>query len=423
MNSSQLDLILKEKQKFEALFNFATIGIVIANGEGVITLVNRQAEFIFGYGASELFGKKVEVLIPAHKKRNHELDRQHYSNHPQVRPMGAGLNLLACRKDGSNFPVEISLSYFNTEEGLSVIAFIIDITARKENETILLKQKAELEKITHEVRLLNAGLEDEVERRTEALRQTLHELEKSRQELQVALARERELGELKSRFVTMASHEFKTPLSTILTSATLVSKYKKTEEQSQRERHIIKIQNTILNMTNLLNEFLALGRLEEGRIAARPSEFQLTEMLKNLVVEMQVQINAKAGQTGKKCVILFQTEGDNTVFLDKDLLRNILTNLISNSIKFSPEAGKILIRSSNEAGELHISVEDNGIGMSEEDQEHLFERFFRGRNADNIQGTGLGLHIVQRYVHLMKGTIRFQSELNKGTIVSLQFPK
>lgn len=416
MNFSPLDLILKEKQKFEALFKFATVGIVITDGEGVITLVNRQAEIIFGYGARELFGKKVEVLIPAHKKRNHELDRQHYSNHPQVHPMGAGLNLRACRKDGSDFPVEISLSYFHTEEGLSVIAFIIDITARMENESILLKQKSELEKITHEVRLLNAGLEDEVERRTEALRQTLHELEKSRQELQVSLARERELGELKSRFVTMASHEFKTPLSTILTSATLVSKYKKTEEQSQRERHIQKIQDTILNMSNLLDEFLSLGRLEEGRIAVRPSEFRLTGMVRNLVVEMQVQ-------AGKKCLILFQPEGDNTVFLDRDLLRNILTNLIFNSIKFSPEAGKILIRSSNEGGDLHISVEDNGIGISEEDQEHLFERFFRGRNADNIQGTGLGLHIVQRYVQLMKGTIRFQSELNKGTIVSLQFPK
>lgn len=415
MSPGPIDQILKEKQKFEALFNFATVGIIIANSEGVITLVNRQAEEIFGFGARELYGQKVEVLLPANKKRNHELDRQHYSHHPQVRPMGAGMELKASRKDGTMVPVEISLSYFHSEEGLSVIAFILDITGRKENEAILLKQKAELEKITHEVRQLNAGLEDEVERRTEALRQTLNELEKSRSELQVALARERELGELKSRFVTMASHEFKTPLSTILTSATLIGKYQKTEDQPQRNKHLKKIEDTVLNLTNLLNEFLSLGKLEEGRISSRPTEFSLPDMVLDLVNEMQVH-------AGKKRILLFQPEGNQTVFLDKDLLRNILMNLISNAIKFSPEGGRILVRSMNSRKALDISVEDNGIGMSAEDQEHLFERFFRGRNADNIQGTGLGLHIVQRYVHLMNGTIQFQSELNKGTSISLHFP-
>jgi PAS domain S-box-containing protein len=415
MTPAPIDQILKEKQKFEALFNFATIGIIIANSEGIITLVNRQAEEIFGYGARELYGQKVEILIPVNKRRNHELDRLHYTNNPQVRPMGAGLDLKASRKDGSSIPVEISLSYFHSEEGMSVIAFILDITARKESEAILLKQKAELEKITREVRQLNAGLEDEVERRTEALRETLKELEKSRSDLQVALARERELGELKSRFVTMASHEFKTPLSTILTSATLAGKYLKAEEQPFREKHLRKIEDTVLNLTNLLNEFLSLDKLEEGKIRARPSQFSLAEMVRDLVGEMQTL-------AGQKRIILFQPDGKSMVFLDRDLLRNILINLISNAVKFSSEGGRILIRSRNSPEGLEITVEDNGIGMSREDQEHLFERFFRGRNAENIQGTGLGLHIVQRYLHLLKGTIKIQSELNKGTIVSLHFP-
>lgn len=406
---------MKEKQKFEALFNFATVGIIIANSEGYITLVNRHAEEIFGYGARELYGQKVEVLLPFHKRKNHELDRQHYSNNPQVRPMGAGLDLRASKKDGSSIPVEISLSYFHSEEGLSVIAFILDITTRKDNEAVLLRQKAELEKITREVRELNSGLEEEVDRRTEALRETLKELERSKADLQLALARERELGELKSRFVTMASHEFKTPLSTILTSATLTGKYIKTEEQPHREKHLRKIEDTVLNLTNLLNEFLSLGKLEEGKINAKPIHFSLAEMLRELIGEMQTI-------AGKNRVILFQPEGKAGVFLDKDLLRNILMNLISNAIKFSPEGGRILILSRNSDSGLDISVEDNGIGMSREDQEHLFERFFRGRNADNIQGTGLGLHIVQRYVHLLNGTIKIQSELNKGTIVSLHFP-
>ena len=415
MSPEPFDLILKEKQKFEALFNFATVGIIIANSEGFITLVNRYAEEIFGYGARELNGQKVEVLIPFNKRKNHELDRSHYTHHPQIRPMGAGLDLKASRKDGSSVPVEISLSYFHSEEGLSVIAFILDITERKANEATLLKQKAELETITSEVRQLNASLEDEVEKRTKALRETLRELEQSRSDLQVALAKEKELGELKSRFVTMASHEFKTPLSTILTSATLTGKYSKTEDQNHRAKHLKKIEDTVLSLTNLLDEFLSLGKLEEGKIHVRTSSFSLPEMIHDLVNEMQTLADQKR-------VILFQPEGKATVRLDRDLIRNILINLISNAIKFSHEGGRILIRSLNGKEGLDITVEDNGIGMSKEDQEHLFERFFRGRNAENIQGTGLGLHIVQRYMHLMNGTVRIQSDLNKGTIVSLQFP-
>ena len=415
MNPAPIDQIMKEKQKFEALFNFATVGIIIANSEGYITLANRQAEEIFGYGAQELNGQKVEVLLPFNQRRNHELDRLNYSNNPQVRPMGAGLDLRASKKDGSSIPVEISLSHFHSDEGLSVIAFILDITVRKENESSLLRQKTELEKITTEVRVLNSGLEEEVARRTDYLRETLQELERSKNDLQLALARERELGELKSRFVTMASHEFKTPLSTILTSATLTGKYIKTEEQPQREKHLRKIEDTVLSLTTMLNEFLSLGKLEEGKITVKPVHFSLAEMLQELIEEMQVV-------AGKKRIILFQPEGNQGVFLDKELLRNILMNLISNAVKFSPEASPILILGHNSASGLEISVEDKGIGMTREDQEHLFERFFRGRNADNIQGTGLGLHIVQRYVQLLNGSIKIQSELNKGTIVSLYFP-
>jgi len=415
MSQRPIDQILKEKQKFEALFNFATVGMIIANAEGTITLVNQFAENIFGFGTNELLGQKVEILLPDQKKKHHELDRKHFSQHPQVRPMGAGLDLKGKRKDGSTIPVEISLSHFHTEEGLSVIAFIIDISTRKESEEKMLNQKAELEKITYEVRLLNAGLEDEVERRTETLRQTLSELENSRIELQSALAKEKQLGELKSRFVTMASHEFKTPLSTIVTSATLIGKYQKEEEQTQRDKHLKKIQDTVVNLTNLLNEFLSLGKLEDGKIETKPTTFHLPKMIRELVNEMQIH-------AGKTRLITFQAEGKTMVWMDKVLLREILLNLLSNAIKFTSEDGKIFILSNNADNGLHISIEDNGIGVSAEDQEHLFERFFRGRNADNIQGTGLGLHIVQRYVTLMKGRISFRSELNKGSIVSLHFP-
>jgi PAS domain S-box-containing protein len=414
MTTKAIDQLLKEKQKFEALFNFATLGIVIANSRGEITLVNQHAETIFGYEPEELKGKKVEVLIPMGKQHAHQANREHYTEQPQVRPMGYGRDLKALRKDGSELPVEISLSYFHTDEGLFVIAFILDITARKQSEAILIQQKAELETITREIKLLNSNLEEEVERRTEALRQTLNQLEASRKELQDALKREKQLGELKSRFVTMASHEFKTPLATIITSATLIGKYQKTEDQVHREKHLKRISDTVLNLSNLLNEFLSIGKLEEGKIKPKPEMFFLPDQMKEIVSEMQSQ----AGD-GKQIRIEMPDVGE--VHLDKELIRYVMLNLLSNAIKFSPPASTITVRAFRKDKVLCIEVQDQGIGISRKDQEHLFERFFRGRNADNIQGTGLGLHIVERYVTLMEGEIKIQSELNKGTIISLLF--
>jgi PAS domain S-box-containing protein len=414
MTTKAIDQLLKEKQKFEALFNFATIGIVIANSRGEITLVNQHAETIFGYEPEELKDKKVEVLIPMGKQHAHQANREHYTVHPQVRPMGFGRDLKALRKDGSELPVEISLSYFHTDEGLFVIAFILDITGRKQNEAILIQQKAELETITREIKVLNSNLENEVERRTETLRQTLNQLEASRKELQDALKREKQLGELKSRFVTMASHEFKTPLATILTSATLIGKYQKTEDQVHREKHLKRISDTVLNLSNLLNEFLSIGKLEEGKIKPKPELFFLPDQIREIVSEMQSQ----AGD-GKQIQIEIPDVGD--VQLDKELIRYVMLNLLSNAIKFSPPESTITVRALRRENVLIIEVQDQGIGISRKDQEHLFERFFRGRNADNIQGTGLGLHIVQRYVMLMEGEIKIQSELNKGTIISLLF--
>jgi len=414
MTTKAIDQLLKEKQKFEALFNFATIGIVIANSKGEISLVNQHAESIFGYPAEELNGKRVEILLPSDQQSAHILSRQHYTIHPQVRPMGAGRDLNGKKKDGSLVPIEISLSYFHTDEGLFVIAFILDITIRKKNEEILLHQKAELETITHEVKLLNSNLEAEVERRTETLRHTLSQLESSRKDLQQALEREKQLGELKSRFVAMASHEFKTPLATILTSATLIGKYGKTEDQIQREKHLKRISDTVLNLSNLLNEFLSIGKLEEGKIESKSELFHLPELIKELAGEMQ-------SQAGDGKTIKYDLGGIGNVKLDKELLRNVLLNLLSNAIKFSPKSSVIQIVARKKDNSFLLEIHDKGIGISKEDQEHLFERFFRGRNADNIKGTGLGLHIVQRYVALMGGKINIHSELNKGTIISLFF--
>ena len=201
-----------------ALFEFATEGIILTNGRGEIILVNPEAERLFGYEKSELLRQKIELLIPQRFKERHTGYRHDFYQHPGNRKMGHGRDLFARKKDGSEFPVEVSLSTFRDKKDQYVISFIIDITQRKESERKLLQQKEQLEMVTSDIRKLNFELESKVEERTLILKDALTELERSQTELEEALNKEKELNEIKSRFVSMASHEFRTPLSTILSS-------------------------------------------------------------------------------------------------------------------------------------------------------------------------------------------------------------
>jgi len=399
---------------FEALFNYATIGIITVDAEAKIILANPYARFQFGYEGEELIGQPIEVLIPGRFAHGHERKRDGYIRKPQSRPMGVGLDLFAKRKDGSEFPVEISLSNYKINDHAYVIAFIIDISIRKENERNILAEQAEKERIAEELKLLNEGLEQKIEDRTMMLRETLHQLEKSRDELTEALEKEKELNDLKSRFVSMASHEFRTPLSTILSSVSLIDKYPLEEDHDKRLKHVSRIKAQVKNLTNILEEFLSLGKLEEGGVIEKKEEFNIRELISELISEMGNL--AKDGQN-----IVLHCEGSELVYLDKSLLRNILINLISNALKYSGENTKVNIYVRYTPEQITISIEDNGIGISEEDLKHLTDRFFRGTNAINIQGTGLGLHIVKKYLEVMDGNISFSSELKQGTKVLLTY--
>lgn len=377
------------RQEYEALFNNAAIGIITVDKEGKIVLANQFSLQQFGYTASELIGQKIEVLIPQRFAGKHEEHRnRYYSHNPHSRPMGSGMDLFAIKKGGTEFPVEVSLSVYHTAEGQFAIAFISDITIRKQSEQALVQ--------------LNAELEQKVKERTQSLTE--------------ALEKEKELNELKSRFVSMASHEFRTPLSTILSSAYLVAKYTKTEEQPKRDRHIQRIISSVNMLNDILNDFLSVGKIEEGKIQIRYSRFVITEFMQGVISELQPIF--KSGQT----VDYFHKDsGDDVVRLDPGLLKHIVMNLLSNAIKFSPEDSPIKVTTACEDGALLLSVKDSGMGISEDDQEHLFERFFRGTNVTNIQGTGLGLHIVGKYTELMNGTISCKSDLEQGTEFIIKF--
>lgn len=411
--SSAVEGVKQEKRRFEALFQYATMAIVVANGKGQITMANKFAQALFGY-RDDIFNCIVEDLIPQRFRKTHEGYRSGYNKNPQNRPMGHGIDLYAIKKSGEEFPVEVSLGHYQINNEKFAIAFIIDISARKEIEETMIRQKEELEKSNREIELLNDELEVKVITRTKELEETLKKLEVSKQELEAALNKEKELSDLKSRFVSMASHEFRTPLSTILSSASLVAKYRLTEEQDKRDKHIQRIRSAVSNLTDILNEFLSIGRIEEGRVQASFSSFNIREHIQLVCSEMATIL--KPGQKFN-----YIHTGQTGVNLDLSLLRNVLINLLSNAIKFSSDNAVIEIRSEVKKDAILISVKDNGIGIPEEDKKHLFERFFRANNVTNIQGTGLGLHIVSKYVELMNGRIEVDSELEKGTTFNIHF--
>jgi PAS domain S-box-containing protein len=407
--------IESDKHQVTALFEHATEGIILTNQRGEIILINPAALDMFRYKKDELLGRSIEVLIPGRFHTNHLKYREGFYKAPANRSMGHGRDLFARMKDGGELPVEVSLSYYKQKDEFYVIAFVVDITQRKESERRVIEQKEQLEKVSADIRKLNAELENKVEERTLILKEALQELEKSQQDLNEALNKEKELNEIKSRFVSTASHEFRTPLSTVLSSAALLAKYVKTEEQDKRERHIRRIKDSVKHLNDLLEDFLSLGKLEEGKVQVKPEVAEVKDFLDEVAEEMKAI--AKPAQQ-----ILVEMNGDAQFITDKKLLKNILINLLSNAVKFSPEDGCINLNAHNTNGQMVISVKDQGIGISEEDQLHLFSSFFRGKNAMNIQGTGLGLHIVKGYVELLHGNITLQSAIGAGTTITIEIP-
>lgn len=412
---SLLRNIQLDKSHMTSLFENATEGIVLADQQANIVLVNPSACRMFDYEPEELIGKKVEVLLPSRYRSGHVQLREGFYRQPQNREMGSGRDLNGQKKSGDTFPVEVSLSSYRQNQHQFVIAFIVDITHRKEIERSMVKQQQQLEKVTNDIRRLNTELEAKVEERTIILKEALQRLEESQAELSEALDKERQLNEIKSRFVSMASHEFRTPLSSVLSSASLIGKYTQTEQQPNRDKHINRIKESVKHLNDLLEDFLSLGKLDEGKIGAQFGLFDLPETIHDTIDEVRGMV--KKGQE-----IRYEHGGENLAYSDKKLLKNILINLLSNALKFSEENGSVDVKSTTADGHATISVKDSGIGISEEDQEHLFSSFFRGKNALNIQGTGLGLHIVKRYTDLIGGSINLQSTLGKGTTITVTVP-
>lgn len=384
-----------------AIIDNAIDGIITIDNRGLVASINPSACKLFGYDSDEVIGSNISKLMPNPYRDEHDkyLTRYQHTGKPHI--IGIGREVSGLKKDGSIFPFRLGVSEVKFNDTIKYCGFIHDLTKEKEAEARIVEYAAELEKL--------------VEDRTAALRNIVKALEDAKAEVSLSLEKEKELSQLKSRFVSMASHEFRTPLSSVQLSASLIEKYALSFDNTNIIRHVNKIKNSVGNLTGILNDFLSLEKLEAGKTEASFSRFDLVKLAEEIIEEMQMI--AKQNQS-----IIYQHTGiSSMVNLDQNLLKNCVFNLVANAIKYSGE--NTFIEFNTEVTDTHciITVKDNGIGIPENDQKHMFEPFFRAHNTGNIPGTGLGLNIVARYTQLMNGTVHFESTQNKGTLFTIAF--
>lgn len=415
--------LLYSQNQFEAIFESAVDSIIIIDHKGIIQLANPATESLFGYREQEMEGKNISMLMGSPDRERHDGYIQRYLQTKEPHIIGQGREVSAVHKSGKPFPIMLAVSEIQIEKTLYFVGLIHDLTHQKETEET--------------IRAMNEELEDKVNQRTEELSRVVNKLLStnkqlkieiserkkveealiaSQKELRGALEKEQELSELKSRFVSMASHEFRTPLSTILSSASLIGKYTKGEQQERRQKHIDRIKSMVNTLTGVLNDFLSLSKLEEGRIQVQPESFSFNAFCRDFLEEVWPLL--KEGQQIDHQAL----PEESIVYLDKQLIKNILFNLISNAIKYSPAGSTIYCRTKLAKAKLLIEIQDDGMGIPEVDQKHLFTRFFRASNAVNIQGTGLGLNIVRSYIDLLKGSIDYSSVEGQGTTFFIEIP-
>lgn len=409
--------------RLQAIFDDAVDGIIIIDSRGIIEEVNKSACVLFGYNEDELVKKSINMLMPQKEAVRHDGYLHNYQQSRIPKIIGIGREVTGKRKSGEEFPFWLAVNEVRLNDRTIYTGFIHDLSEIKNAERRLqmlneeLEKKViartyELENVVNQLLALNKQLEEEINIKIKIQQQ----LKDREAELEKSLLLERELGELKSRFVSMASHEFRTPLSTVLSSVSLIGRYTESDQQANREKHINRVKSTVAHLTAILNDFLSMNKLEEGRIQTFFEDFDPIELFHEVIEEMRTIL-----KPNQQLINLHSTNG-MLVRSDRKIIKNTLINLISNAIKYSKENGKINCNISVNEKVLDFSVSDEGIGIPDEDQKHLFDRFFRASNVTNIEGTGLGLNIVKKYLEMLDGEISFVSKLYIGTTFNVSIP-
>jgi len=349
---------------FKTLFNDTPIGMVISRlKDGVITDCNRAYSQLTNYTPQELIGKTAFSL----KLLERITERDEIFKNAFVDGRAQTIEIQIKPKDQGPIWVSLSTQIIDVNNEKHLLSALLDMTARKELE----------------------------------------------EKMKSALATEIELNKMKSNFVSMASHEFRTPLTSILSSTVLLDRYSYGEHHEKAAKHVARIKSSVNNLTTILDEFLSISKIEEGKVTSKIEQINIKDYLGKICSSFNNF--SKPGQE-----IEYEHHGMEEVYTDPVLLGNIVNNLVSNAIKYSDEGKKIFVVS-NANNRLHIEVSDNGIGIPKEDQKHLFNRFFRASNTGTAQGTGLGLHIMKHYVEMLHGHVKIDSEVGKGSTFTVIF--
>jgi PAS domain S-box-containing protein len=381
---------VKSERRFRELLEAAPDAIIEVDQDGRIVLLNRVTEKLFGYARPELLGQPVELLIPEALRPAHVHHRAHYWNHPQTRAMGSGLSLEGKRRDGTRFPVEISLSPVKSEEGFRVTAIIRDITERKHAEDRI------------------RAIQDKY---TRALSATNRELEARNREVERA-------DRLKSEFLASMSHELRTPLHTIIGFSELLGEQLEGPLNDKQRRFVEHIHKDSLHLLELINDVLDLSKIEAGRLELRREVFDVATAVEEVLASIRPRGEAKVLSMETQIAV------NGAIFADRLRFKQILLNLLSNAVKFTPEGGRVRVEAAPSSAGFEISVSDTGIGIPKEEHETVFDKFYQvGNTTKGVrEGTGLGLAITRRLVEEHGGRIWVESEPGKGSRFTFSLP-
>ena len=389
--TAELELLNKKLSDYKYALDKSCL-VAITDQKGIIREVNDKFCEISKYTREELIGKDHRIINSKHHSKEYIQNLWKTIANGNVW-IGKMKNRA---KDGTKYWVDTTIVPILDINGkpYQYLAIRSDVTSCVLNtESLIVSEEKS--------RMAEKRLEEKVKERT--------------LELTDSLSREKELNEMKSRFVSFAAHEFRTPLSSILSSSYLIEKYNNSEQIEHRSKHINRIAESVTNLTDILNNFLTHAELEQGIIKIENTIFNLTDFITKVIAETDGMLYEK------KQKVIYQHSGETSIELSDKILRNILLNLLSNASKYSYTENEIILTSTILNNKVSISIQDYGIGIPEEDQKMLFDQFYRTSNVQHIQGTGLGLSIVKKYLELINGKIEFTSKLGEGSTFTIEF--